>query len=189
VLIQVYAELLLLSRELRRGQNTRHRQRLDELARSPNACIVQNVAFVLADAAYRAGDFDGALAHASAAAAGPTLLFKQTARWTLARIHLAQARPEQALAVIDGALSAGSRGAYPHFTVDFLNCRALALSALGQPRAAYQSLRRAARFVADVAGTINAPTLRASYLENVHAHQTMRALAAQWREHAGGDPL
>ncbi|MEY4508872.1 MAG: hypothetical protein RLZZ450_994 [Pseudomonadota bacterium] len=189
VLIKVYAELILLSRDLQKGRGARHQQRLQTLARSPNASIVQNVASVLADAAYRAGDFVGALDHAAQAAAGPTLLFQQTARWTLARTYLALSRPEQSLAEVDSALLSGSQGAYPHFTVDFLNCRALAQSALGQSDAAYQSLRRASRFVREVASTIHDSHLRASYLDNVHAHRTMRELAAQWQAHSGGDPV
>lgn len=189
VIITVYAELILISRELRLGRGARHAQRLQELARAPNASIVQNVASVLADAAYREGDFEAALAHASAASTGPTFLFQQTARWTLARTYLALSRPSEALAEVESALSCGSEGAYPHFTVDFLNCRAQALFALGHPRAAYQSLRRAARFVRGVASTIVDAALRASYVDDVHAHRTMRELSAQWQEYAGGEPI
>jgi eukaryotic-like serine/threonine-protein kinase len=178
VLIAEFSRLMLVLFALRQGRTEDGLAALDSLARSSDANVVHAVRAVRAEAYFRTGKLDEALAVASASVEGPGLIYRLTSAITLARTLRAQRQPERALRVVEQAIASRGPASFPQFEVDLQSLRAELTSALGRTEDAAAAAQRALRFAATTAALIEDEQLRASFLQKLRLSPRLQTLAS-----------
>jgi eukaryotic-like serine/threonine-protein kinase len=136
---------------------------LESVRCSSDANVVQMALAASAEAYERIGRLELALPLAVAAADGQSPPFRRVGGAILARILVSCDRPSEALTACDVAL--GQPHVFPEMTTALLTARADALRVIGDDVAAASAARAARAFVLEVAGAIDDPGLRESFLD------------------------
>ncbi|MET0341910.1 MAG: hypothetical protein ABW252_12970, partial [Polyangiales bacterium] len=182
LLVEQHASLLLAVGALRGGARADAEATLHALARVHNSQIAHGAETVLADACFRDGRIDEALARARACVAGPSLLYRRMAQSILARAHLARGEPDDALEAVARAFADGGPAAFPHLALDLLGSRARAHQGRGDHQEAARTVQAALAQREETARTLKDPELRRGFVSRGPANKLLDALAGRVAE-------
>jgi hypothetical protein len=158
--------LFLAKAYIRLGQPEKALEAVESIRSSADSTVRQMIPVVVAEALLRQGDAQAAEKEVLVAFGGTAPKLQRLAACVLARAQLSRNEVTEALRTIERALEISTSNGLES-EIDLMNLRAECLLACGQRESARRVVARTCELVLGMAGDIDDPQLKRSFLGNV----------------------